>query len=142
MRLIAQIIIFGVMGLLTLGGYAADRYPFHSQTKRQQFVSMTQQLRCLVCQNESLASSNAPLALDLKRQVYKMVRQGKTSRQIKDYLVKRYGDFVLFKPPLVGRTYLLWFAPVILLLLGLLVLVFVVRNRKTNLNGDSGGGLS
>ena len=135
MRLIAQIIIFGVMGLLTLGGYAADRYPFHSQTKRQQFVSMTQQLRCLVCQNESLASSNAPLALDLKRQVYKMVRQGKTSRQIKDYLVKRYGDFVLFNPPLQVNTIVLWYGPLVLLLLAFLIVMLVLR-RSSDTNKE------
>lgn len=111
--------------------YAAPMYPFKSAKKQQQFAYLTQQLRCLVCQNESISSSTAPLAAQLRQVVYQMVQQGKTNHEIKQYMVKRYGDFVLFKPPFTTRTYLLWLAPAGLLILGLLLLTVVVMRRRS-----------
>ncbi|WP_428383078.1 cytochrome c-type biogenesis protein [Nevskia ramosa] len=87
-------------------------------------------LRCLVCQNESLAESRAPLALDLKYEVRSLVAQGKSSTEIKHYLTDRYGDFVLFRPPFDPRTWLLWIGPFALVLLGLLVLVRQIRSTR------------
>lgn len=87
-------------------------------------------LRCLVCQNESLAESRAPLALDLKYEVRSLVAQGKSSAEIKQYLTARYGDFVLFKPPFDARTWLLWLGPFGLVLVALLVLVRQVRGTR------------
>lgn len=87
-------------------------------------------LRCLVCQNESLAESRAPLALDLKYEVRSLVAQGKTSAEIKSYLTARYGDFVLFKPPFDARTWLLWLGPFGLVLVALLVLLRQIRSTR------------
>lgn len=87
-------------------------------------------LRCLVCQNESLAESRAPLALDLKYEVRELVASGKSSPEIKDYLTARYGDFVLFRPPFDARTWLLWLGPFGLVLLALAVLVRQVRGSS------------
>ncbi|WP_022975189.1 cytochrome c-type biogenesis protein [Nevskia ramosa] len=87
-------------------------------------------LRCLVCQNESLAESRAPLALDLKYEVRSLVAQGKSATEIKHYLTDRYGDFVLFRPPFDPRTWLLWIGPFALVLLGLLVLVRQIRSTR------------
>lgn len=87
-------------------------------------------LRCLVCQNESLAESRAPLALDLKYEVRSLVAQGRSSADIKRYLTDRYGDFVLFRPPFDVRTWLLWIGPFALVLLGLLVLVRQIRSTR------------
>lgn len=87
-------------------------------------------LRCLVCQNESLAESRAPLALDLKYEVRSLVAQGKTSAEIKAYLTARYGDFVLFKPPFDARTWLLWLGPFGLVLVALLVLLRQIRSTR------------
>lgn len=87
-------------------------------------------LRCLVCQNESLAESRAPLALDLKYEVRSLVAQGKSASEIKRYLTDRYGDFVLFRPPFDVRTWLLWIGPFALVLLGLGVLVRQIRSTR------------
>lgn len=96
----------------------------------QRMISITQDLRCLVCQNESLAGSRADLAEDLRREVREQIRQGKTDREIKDYLVGRYGNFVLYRPPLEASTLLLWGGPFVLLLAGVAGLVLYVRHRQ------------
>ncbi len=123
-----------MLGLLLLSNsLAGDIYPFQSLVKKQQFFRLTHQLRCLVCQNEDIASSNAKLAADLRDQVYTMIQQNQSDQQIKMYMVKRYGDFVLFKPPVNQRTYLLWFGPFVLVVLGLLILWWMLyRYRRAS----------
>jgi cytochrome c-type biogenesis protein CcmH len=93
-------------------------------------VVISEELRCLVCQNEALSSSNAELAEDLRREVRKLIRDNKTDAEIKTYLVERYGDFVLYKPPLKPLTWPLWFGPFILFGLGLFGLWRYLRLRK------------
>jgi cytochrome c-type biogenesis protein CcmH len=93
-------------------------------------VGLAQNLRCLVCQNESLASSRSGLAEDLRREVREQMKKGMTDQEIIDYLVSRYGDFVLFDPPMKSYTLLLWYGPFALLLLGLIGLVLQLRKRK------------
>ncbi len=113
-----------------LSAFAQDMYPFQSQTQAKQFNQLTRELRCLVCQNESLAASNAPLAADLRNTIYAMVKMGDSSRTIKQYMLSRYGDFVLFKPPFSATTAVLWVAPFVLLLLSFIIgWVVVKRNR-------------
>ena len=87
---------------------------------------LTQQLRCVVCQNQTLADSQADLAVDLRRQIREQLRNGASDAAVKDYLVQRYGDFVLYEPPLKPLTWLLWFGPLLLLVLAVAA---VVRNR-------------
>jgi cytochrome c-type biogenesis protein CcmH len=87
------------------------------------------ELRCLVCQNQTIADSNAELAVDLKNQVRDMVKSGQTHEQIVDYMVQRYGDFVLYRPPVKASTYLLWTGPFLLLVIGLAVLITNLRKR-------------
>ncbi|MBL4647714.1 MAG: cytochrome c-type biogenesis protein CcmH, partial [Gammaproteobacteria bacterium] len=89
-----------------------DTYPFKTIEQKQLFYSLLPHFRCLVCQNESLADSNAALARDLRQDIYQQVLHGKTGQQIIDYLVSRYGEFILFTPRLEYKTYLLWFGPV------------------------------
>lgn len=109
---------------------AVERYPFTNEKQRRQFFQLTHRFRCLVCQNEDLAASNAGLADDLRHQIYEMVIAGKSDVEITQYMVKRYGDFVLLKPPLNGNTFLLWAAPFLLLLIGLLILVRIVKRFR------------
>ncbi len=118
-----------ILMLLTLTGFSSDRYPLNNKHQRLEFLQLTQQLRCLVCQNESLEASNAPLANDLKDQVYHMVKYGQSAREIKRYLVDRYGDFILFKPSWRSMTYLLWCLP-LLLLLASVIISFIMINRR------------
>ncbi len=96
----------------------------------QRVMTLASELRCLVCQNQTLADSNAPLAEDLRNQVREKMRQGTSDSEIVDYMVARYGDFVLYRPPLKLTTLLLWFGPLLLLAGGFLVLVRRVLRRR------------
>lgn len=123
--------IAGVL-LLVLGAnfaHAIDPLPFKDRVEEVRFQNLTKQLRCLVCQNQDLADSDAALAGDLRKQVFDMMRAGKSDAQIKEYLVARYNDFVLYDPPLKPGTWLLWFAPFAFVLAGALALVRIVRGR-------------
>ena len=105
---------------------------FQSPAEEQHFRALVSELRCVMCQNQSLADSNAMVAHDLRREVLELMRQGRTDAQIKDYLVARYGEFVLYKPRIEERTWLLWFGPIALLFAGGLVVAFVVRRHGGN----------
>jgi cytochrome c-type biogenesis protein CcmH len=98
--------------------------------------SLSEELRCLVCQNQNIADSNAELAQDLRREIRAMIRDGKSDKEIIDFMVVRYGDFVLYRPPVKGITLLLWGGPVALMLLGLLILVRYLRRRVSRMAED------
>lgn len=93
-------------------------------------IRLEEQLRCLVCQNQSIAESQADLALDLKRQVREMLAAGKSEAEVRDYMVERYGDFVLYDPPMKRSTLLLWLGPLLLVLAALAGLVWQLRRRR------------
>ena len=99
----------------------------------KRMIGLAQNLRCLVCQNESLASSHSDLAKDLRQEVRDQMKKGMTDQEIIDYLVSRYGDFVLFDPPMKSYTLLLWYGPFALLLIGLVGLIWQMRKRKTQI---------
>lgn len=101
--------------------FANSVYPLDSAKKEAQFEHLLKDLRCLVCQNQDLADSNAELAKDLRQQVYQLVKDGKTDTEITEFLTSRYGDFILFKPPVKAVTLLLWFGPFLFLVLGLII---------------------
>ena len=110
-------------------------YPFQTQAQQAQFQRLTEQLRCLVCQNQSLADSHAPLASDLRRKIATLVHQQLSDQAITTFLVQRYGDFVLYQPPLNTQTYLLWFAPILFVIGGLSLLsFFIIRQRRSRGN--------
>ena len=96
----------------------------------KQMLRISAELRCLVCQNQTIADSNADLAVDLRKQVRDMLRQGQSEQQIIDYMTARYGDFVLYRPPVKSSTFLLWFGPMVLMVAGLVTLVLVLRRRS------------
>ncbi len=91
---------------------------------------ISRQLRCLVCANETIADSNAELAVDLRREVARQVKTGKTDEEIVDFMVERYGDFVLFKPPFKAKTYLLWLGPAVFFLIALWSMIRIGRTRR------------
>lgn len=109
---------------------------FESQQQQDRFDQLTQELRCLVCQNQNLADSDAPLAHDLRREVHEMLQSGQSNEQIKQFLVARYGDFVLYRPPVQKNTYLLWLGPLFLLLGGALVVRSSIKKRSALLDQD------
>ena len=116
-----------------------DSYEFQDKTQEQRFYELTNELRCPKCQNQSIADSNAPIAEDLRREVHKMVLEGADNQTVIDFMLNRYGEFVLYTPKFEGKNLILWLTPLILLLIGALVLIMVVRshrNRKVNLSVD------
>lgn len=110
---------------------AIDTYEFQDEETRQRFQQLTEELRCPKCQNQNLADSNSPIAKDLRHEVYRMLGEGETDAQIADFMVARYGEFVLYKPRKDLSTYLLWYGPFALLLVGVVV-VFVMTRRKSS----------
>ncbi|MFT5141193.1 MAG: cytochrome c-type biogenesis protein CcmH [Rhodothermales bacterium] len=115
----------------SLAQIAVDQEPlvFENAQQQQRFDDLTAELRCLVCQNQNLADSDAPLAHDLRDEIFKMMQSGNSNEQIKLFLTERYGDFVLYKPPLQGNTLFLWLAPLVLLLAGGAVVIYNIRKR-------------
>ena len=103
--------------------------PFPDAAEQARYEALIHVFRCLVCQNETIADSDADLAADLRRQVHAMVAAGKSDAEIRAYLVDRYGNFVLYKPPMETNTWLLWGGPFLLLLAGLVVVAMVVKRR-------------
>ncbi|RYD14776.1 MAG: cytochrome c-type biogenesis protein CcmH [Lysobacteraceae bacterium] len=114
-----------------------DPLPFADRAEELRFQALTKQLRCLVCQNESLNDSSAPLAADLRRDVFEQMRSGKSDEEIKTWLTARYGDFVLYDPPLRGGTWLLWFGPLLVLTAGAAGVAMTVRRRARAAVADS-----
>ncbi len=110
-------VIFTLL-LVPLMAQAEALYPFQNPKQSAQFQGLLRELRCLVCQNQDLADSNAPLAKDLRDEVYQLVEEGKSDDEVVRYLTARYGDFILFKPPVKSVTLILWWAPIVFLLLG------------------------
>jgi cytochrome c-type biogenesis protein CcmH len=122
-----------LFALLPPGAFAQASDPaplrFQGAAEEQRFHHLVSELRCVMCQNQSLADSNAQIAHDLRREVLTLMRDGRSDAQIRDYLVARYGEFVLYKPRVEGRTWLLWFGPLALLLAGGIVVALVVRRH-------------
>jgi len=125
------ILLFFLLPTFALAGEAQDMAADPVLEKRM--VGLAEKLRCLVCQNESLASSHAELAEDLRREVRELMQKGMSDQEILDYLVSRYGDFVLYDPPMKKTTLVLWYGPFALLLLGAGVLFLQLRKRKSEI---------
>jgi cytochrome c-type biogenesis protein CcmH len=119
---------------------AIDTYEFASEAERQRYRNLVEELRCPKCQNQNIADSDAPIAMDLRAQIYRMLEEGKSNTEIVDFLVSRYGDFVLYKPPVTGRTLLLWYGPAGLLIGGFVLLgVILLRRRRVNADSPATG---
>ena len=103
---------------------------FSSPAHEERYRTLVDELRCLVCQNQTIAESNADLASDLRREVYRMIEDGRSEDDIAGFMVARYGDFVLYRPPLRGGTILLWAGPFLLVAIGLTVLALYLRRRR------------
>ena len=127
-RVLAALVIV----LLSCAALAREAAPLAEDPQIEaRLIAIAEELRCLVCQNESLIASRAGLALDLKHQVREQIKAGKSDAEIRDYMVQRYGDFVLYRPPVKGTTLLLWFGPFLLLAAGFVAVWIFVRRRRT-----------
>ena len=128
---------FLILVLLTfsLNCFAAVEYKkFDTPQQEEAYKVLIEELRCLVCQNQTIADSNAELAQDLRRQVYEMLQQGKSKDEIATFMTDRYGDFVLYNPPFKAKTGVLWIGPVIFLMIGLVMLIVISRRKKVFVN--------
>lgn len=115
-------IVFALAFLLTTAlAWAIDPLPFANEAEEQRFQALARELRCLVCQNQNIADSDAGLAKDLRNEVFEMMRAGKSDEEIKTFLVERYGDFVLYDPPFKATTLVLWVGPILILIVGFAV---------------------
>ncbi len=129
MKRLALMLLLMAVSLVAL---AMEPIAYRDNAEEARMRTLTEQLRCVMCQNQSLADSNAPIAHDLRLEVLRLMRDGKSDEQIKQYLVERYSEFVLYKPRLEPTTWLLWFGPGLLLLIGTGVVVAIVRKRSRN----------
>ena len=138
-----RLLIAALLGLALLGTAQAaiDTYEFATEAERQRYRNLVEELRCPKCQNQNIADSDAPIAMDLRAQIYRMLEEGQSNEQIIDYLVSRYGDFVLYKPPVTARTVPLWYGPAGLLAGGF-VLLGVILLRRRSKPGVTASGLS
>jgi len=135
MKSISIVLLFVSLSFVSISqAYEIDTYEFENKEQSELYGKMIKELRCLVCQNNNLADSNSELAQDLRRQTFELVNKGLDEQGIIDYMVKRYGDFVLYRPQMKSTTIILWVGPFILLLLGVVVLLRMIRRR--NLESD------
>tara|TARA_B100000131_G_scaffold96988_1_gene94151 strand:+ start:4917 stop:5348 length:432 start_codon:yes stop_codon:yes gene_type:complete len=123
------IIFFYTLGF---GGDSKEIYPFDDNLQEEIFQSLLNEIRCPKCQSSNLAGSNSPIANDIKREVYRLVRSGQTEEEVKTYLVQRYGNFIVYDPPFSNDTVVLWFGPLIIFLLTLSVILIMLWKRISN----------
>lgn len=109
---------------------AIDTYEFDNEVSRLRYQSFIDEIRCPKCQNQSISDSNSPIALDLRRELYTMIEDGRADKEIIDFMVARYGDYILYRPRVTPFTLLLWFGPAGLLIIGVIVLMLIVRQRR------------
>jgi cytochrome c-type biogenesis protein CcmH len=119
--------------IFNLGVFAKDAAPLADDPlTEQRLISISEEMRCLVCQNESLAGSRSDLANDLRREIRTLIKEGKSDDQIRHFMVERYGDFVLYRPPVKPITWLLWIGPFVILMIGIAGLFVYLRRRNSN----------
>ncbi|ANG61775.1 signal transduction protein [Marinobacterium aestuarii] len=109
---------------------AIDSFEFSDEATRERFYSLTAELRCPKCQNQNIADSNSPIAQDLRNEIHRMLQQGDSDQDIVDFMVARYGEFVLYRPRVTAQTLVLWYGPFGLLAIGALVVLVMTRRRK------------
>ncbi|RMT83945.1 cytochrome c-type biogenesis protein [Pseudomonas viridiflava] len=129
-RSLSAVLLMVGLAFCGLAQAAIDAYTFRDEAERARYAELTRELRCPKCQNQDIADSNAPIAADLRKEIYRMLGEGRSNQQIIEFMVDRYGDFVRYKPALTSRTWLLWFGPAGLLLGGLAVMTVIVRRRR------------
>ena len=131
-----KIIFAVVLVMLASAALAQEPLVFESPEQEARYIELTTELRCMVCQNQNLADSDAPLAQDLRKEIHSMMLAGQNNDQITTFLVDRYGDFVLYRPAMKGNTLALWLIPGVLLGTGAIVIFFTVRSRNRKLTAQ------
>ena len=136
-RIARAVAVVALLSCVSPSLFAAEAVPTEQdRATNARAVALSEQLRCLVCQNQTIADSNATLAQDLRREVREMLVAGKSDEEIRTFMIERYGDFVLYRPRMTVGNFLLWAAPVLLLLLGTFVGLRVIRKQAAQMNDD------
>lgn len=123
-------LLAGLLVAGTCGAFTLEEYTFDDPARQQDFRELIGEIRCLVCQNESLAASQADLAQDLRNEIYRLMQEGRPRDEVIDYLVSRYGDFVLYEPPLRLNTLPLWLGPILLAIVGVVLLRRAIAQKR------------
>lgn len=130
LRWVRHALLVALLVSIGIARASVEPLQFRDAAEETRYKALIAELRCLVCQNQSLADSNAELAGDLRREVFNKMRSGASDKEIVDFLVARYSDFVLYRPPVKSSTFLLWFLPFGLIAGGAAVLIYVIRRRR------------
>lgn len=138
-KLIATLPLLLGIFIFSSGSVAApiETFKFDSAETEKVFHKLSEELRCLVCQNQNIAESNADLAKDLRLEIYTMLSKGKSEEEIVDFMVQRYGDYVLYRPPFKPMTWLLWFGPIIVFVFGLIYVVRLMKSQSSEMQPES-----
>lgn len=133
-----RVVAWVLLALALASGWAKEAAPLADDPAvEQRLVAISEELRCLVCQNESLAGSRADLAVDLRRELRTLIRAGRTDAEIREFMVSRYGDFVLYRPQVKPLTWVLWVGPFVLMIAGVVALLAYLRQRDRVTRQDS-----
>jgi cytochrome c-type biogenesis protein CcmH len=128
--LLAMTVLLALLAGGSIWASAIETYEFDSPVAEARFQALSRELRCTVCQNQSLADSDAPLAQDLRRELYAMIQDGRADMEIRQFMVDRYGEFVLYRPRIASHTLLLWAGPIIMLLIGIGISLITIKRRR------------
>ena len=130
LRLVMSVLLLSVLWIGSASAGPVETFKFKDEATKLRFQILSKELRCPKCQNQNLADSNAKIAVDLRKNLYNLLQEGKTDQEIIDFMVYRYGDFVLYRPQLKKQTYILWFGPIVVILGFALSVIFVLRKRS------------
>ena len=128
---VVSLFVFLLCLSFNINASPVDTYEFSDPVTQKRFNALNKELRCPKCLNQNLADSNSPIAADLRREVYELLAQGKADIEIMNYMLARYGDFVLYRPRVNNLTYILWFGPVVFILIGIVVVTFIIRRKSS-----------
>lgn len=132
-RFFNTLVFLGLLSVISIVSHASiDVYEFEDEAKRAEFVSLTKELRCPKCQNQDIADSNAPIAADMRKEVHRLLQEGQDRESIIDHMIERFGDFVTYKPRLTAETFMLWYGPWLIVIIGLLIIATMIRMKKTS----------
>jgi cytochrome c-type biogenesis protein CcmH len=141
MKMIIKVLSAVIFYSLSLAASAnIDVYQFTSEDKRQDYLSLTKELRCPKCQNQDIADSNAPIAADMRREVHRLLEEGNKPDAIVDFMIERFGEFVTYKPKQGASTFLLWYGPWIFIGIGAVFIIIAVRSRANSKNSENNRG--
>lgn len=129
-HLLKLVMYIGVLIFSSCSMAAIDVHEFDNEVGRKRYQSFIDEMRCPKCQNQNLSGSDSPIAMDLRRELYLMIEDGKSDKEIVDFMVERYGEFILYRPRVTSSTLLLWGAPIFLLIAGIILLLLIVRKRR------------